>query len=284
MHQKPGGVTLACVLLAVLATTATADPGTGPQNDAGTGADAGDVRANATKVGIGILYGAALRPNDVDWYASSIEGGAASCVVARVHASASTYFALGAEEGGASRSAVFRTDPNEEDVAGVAGMTPLTTTLRAALVPGGPNFAGYDFRLDRVGAPVSGGDAGTEGDAGDAASTALAAARGCTQGRLTVLGSLDLRDTYSMQVGSNEVVTYSLAANAEGISLTLLNAVGEAVGPALMPGELATVSTSAPGTYYLSAARTSAVGDVGYVFGTSLGPEPSGCRPYCLGV
>lgn len=282
MHQKTGRVVLACILSAIMATTATADPGAGPQNDAGSGGDAGDVRANATAVQTAVRYAGALRPNDVDWYAAPVGATGASCIVARVQASAPTYFALGAEGGSSVGTAVIRAEPDRDAIAAVAGMGPLTTTLRSALVPGGPNFGSYGFQIDRVGIPAGAGDAGSPTDAGDSAAGAIPVAAGCVHGRLSVLGSVDLRDMYSMQVGAGEVVTYSLAANYDGLSLTLLDALGETVGPALVPGQLATVTTSSPGTHYLSVSRTSAVGDVGYVAAMSLGPEPSGCRPYCV--
>lgn len=269
---------LIVILVAWMATTAVADPG-GPQNDAGSGGDAGNVRSLATPISGATPYTASLRPNDIDWYAASFNGTTASCVTTHAKAAAATYVAIGVETTGANLSVPMLVTPGADTMGGVAGMMPLTATLRAAPAANASNFGSYDFRVDRVGVPSVNGDGPTAGDAGDSLATAMAAGVGCTGGHLTVLG--DSVDMYSIQVPAGQVVTYSLAANLGGINLGLLDSVGNAIGPVLDPGQSATVTTSG-GTYYMSAVRAGAVGDVGYVIGAVIGPEPAGCKPYCL--
>ena len=278
MHQRPGRVALLAVLLAVATTTAAADAG--GQNDAGTGADAGNARGSATTVAIGAQYlGNKLRVDDVDWYAAEVPGPAASCVRAVVSVNAPTYFALGAESGATKVGVPFRASPGSTTSAGVAGVSPLTATLRAAQTPGVEGQSKYDFRLELVEATGGGGDAGLIGDAGDSAGTATLVEPGCVKGALT---GIDIRDTFAIDVPAGDSLTYSLASASSAVRVALTDALGNTVGPSIAPGESARVAVSAPGTYYMSASQTTSFGDAAYVIGAVSGPEPTGCRPYCM--
>ena len=277
MSQRARRAVVLVFLLAWVSTDAFADSGW-RDNDAGTGADAGNSRAAATPVNLAIKYGGGASGSDIDWYATSVPASGASCVETRVHAENPMYFALGAEVADSTVSAPIRVNASEEGVAGIAGQTPLTATLRARRVPYTDSQTNYDFRLDRIGIPSGNLDGPTGVDAGDSASTAMPISFGCTGGHLAML---DLRDVFALQLPAGRVLTYSLAANSGGFSLALLDSIGNAVGPALDPGQVATASPPS-GTYYLSAQRSAGVTDVGYVIGALAGPEPTGCRPLCI--
>lgn len=281
MQNHGGRSFLIVILIAGMAATAVADPG-GPQNDAGSGSDAGDVRSAAVGIGPGLTYGGQLRPNDIDWYAASFQGAVPSCISATVQASSPIYAALAAEMSGTTVATPMAIAANGTATGGVAGMLPLTATLRVAGQQNAPNFGAYSFSLARVNIPNNANDGGVNADAGDSFASALPAAAGCIGGHLAVIPTVDQRDVYAIGVPSGTVVTYSLASNYNGIQLSLTDAVGNLLGPILAPGESAAVSASSPSTFYLTAARTTAVGDVGYVVGAIIGPSPDSCKPYCL--
>lgn len=269
------------LLVAILAASSVVADGGYHENDAGSGADAGDTRASATPIALGATYGSTAWFNDTDWFVSSVPSSNPACITARVHADAPTYFALGAESGDETAIAAVRVTSGEEGILGVAGQTPLTTALRVHRAPSSSWYPSNDFRLDRSSIPATNGDGlGGASDAGDSTSAAMPIGPGCTGGHLA-LTSVDVRDMFAIQIPAGRVVTYSFAATVPGISLGLVDAVGNAVGPALEPGEVATASPPS-GTYYLSAQRSTGVGDIGYLVGVIVGPEPSGCRPYCL--
>lgn len=277
MHQRSGRISLVAILLAVLTTTAAAD--SGGQNDANTGGDAGDTRATAVAVALGAPYvNNKLRAEDVDWYSTDVSPSGIACVRARVSASAPTYFALGIESPGLTRTAPFYAEQGRDAVGGLAGMTPLTATLRAAQkqVEG---TAKYNFTLERVAVPQVGGDGGSFSDAGESPSTAVPITPGCIGGNLQ---GLDIKDTYALNVPEGQVVTYTLASASSSIQLALVDAVGNALGPSIGPGEIGSVTLPTAQTVFLSSAQTSSVSDTNYAIGTIVGPEPTSCRPYCV--
>lgn len=266
-------------LVACMAGSAMADPGMN-DSDAGTGTDAGNTRAAAMSVASGITYGGRVRGSDIDWYMSNVAATGPSCVRTTGSADSASYFALGVENNAGTTSAPILLGEGVEAVGGVAGQTPLTSTLRIARASESGGAGMYSFRFERFGVPPS-GDAGTGDDVGNA-DFALPIAPGCIGGHLSAIGSLDMRDVYAVSVAPGQKVTYSLASNTGGHTLSLLNAAGETVGPILESGQLGSVALSTGGTYYLTAQRTTAIGDVGYIAGVIVGPEPTGCRPYCL--
>lgn len=275
-----GSSVVLTVLVACMASTAMADPGN-TDNDAGSGADAGGTRASALAVSYATTYAGRVRGNDVDFYTASMPASAASCVRAVGTSESSAYFGLGIESAEGSTAAPILIGQGTQAAGGLAGPTPLTSSLRVARAPNADGPGHYTFRFEREGIPAA-GDGGTGSDVGNA-DAALPVQPGCIGGHLAAIGSLDMRDVYAITVGAGQVVTYSLAANTGGHGLSLLNAAGEAIGPTLEAGGLAAVAVPASGTYYLSQQRTTAIGDVGYVMGVVVGPDPSTCRPYCLG-
>lgn len=277
MHQRSGRLTLLALFLALISTTAAADAG--GQNDAGTGADAGNTRAMATPVSIGASYlNNKLRVDDVDWYAADVPAPGLACIRARGTAGGPTYFALGVESPGVTRSAPFYVDAGRESTGGVAGLTPMTATLRVAQARA-DGATKYNFSLERVSIPQPGGDAGSYSDAGETPSTAIPVSPGCLGGNLE---GLDIKDTYALAVGEGEAVTYTLASASNTLRLTLVDAVGNALGPSIAPGEIASVSFAAPSTVYLTSAQTSSVSSTNYAVGSIVGPDPAGCRPMCM--
>lgn len=278
MHRKSVRTVIVALLLAGLTTSASA--GSSWKNDAGSGTDAGDTRALATGVSFGTSYVGTFTPADTDWYAASASASGPACVVATAETTTTAFFTLGTESSSGSSAAPMRVTPDARGVAGVAAMTPLTATLRVRDDPStGYGYGYYGFRLDRVGIPAA-GDAGAMGDAGDSIGSATRASSGCIGGRLSPL-DFDLRDVYAVEVLAGDAVTYSLAS-AGDVRLVLVDALGNAIGPTLEPGQIATVPVDSSGTYYMSTSSTS-MSDDGYVSGLTLGPEPTSCRPYCLG-
>lgn len=270
---------LATFLVACMASTAMADPGN-TDNDAGSGADASDLRSGAYAVSYGQTYAGRVRGSDIDWYSASLAATGPSCVRTSGSSASPAFFGLGMEEADGTTTTPILLGAGEEAAGGVAGLTPLTSTLRVARASTDGGTGHYSFRFDRMGIPAS-GDGGTGGDVGNA-DAALAIKPGCVGGHLAAIGSLDMRDVYAVSVAPGEVVTYSLASNTGGHTLSLLDMAGEAIGPVLESGGLAAVSVPTGGTYFLSTQRTTAIGDVGYVLGVAVGPDPSTCRPYCL--
>ena len=268
---------LSAVLVACMASTAMADPGHS-DNDAASGSDAGNTQAQALLVEYGRLYQGRVRGNDVDWFAAQYGTSAPSCIRVTATASTSSYFTLGQQDTTGSMSAPILVGSGARAAGGIAGLSPLSTSLRVARASGVDGPGHYDFQLDRIG-PSLGTDAGTA-DAGTGVD-ALPTAPGCVPGMLT--GISDGADGYKITVQPGEVVTYSFATSGTGATLTLLNAAGQAVGPALQSGELAEVPLSTGGTYFLTAQRSASFSEVGYVAGIVVGPDPSGCRPYCMG-
>lgn len=271
---------LATILVACMASTAMADPGNS-DNDAGSGADAGNVRESALLVSYATTYNGRVRGNDIDHYSASLAASGPACIRTTGTSESDAYFGVGLEDVDGSTSAPILIGQGTQAAGGLAGLTPLTSTLRVARASGGEGPGHYSFRFDRVGIPAS-GDGGTGYDVGNA-DGALPVQPGCIGGHLSAIGSLDMRDVYAITVPPGQIVTYSLTANTGGHTLSLLNAAGDAVGPALEAGGLATVAVPTSGTYYLTAQRTTAIGDVGYIAGVVVGPDPSACRPYCLG-
>jgi len=277
MHQKVGRFALVAILVATMMVTATAD--SGQNNDAGSGADAGNTRDTATKIQLATTYSARLRAGDVDWYAADVTNAAPTCVLARASANSPTYLALGVESPALRASAPIYVTSGQEGRAGIAGIAPLTATLRASPPTADANASKYDFNITTILAPTTGGDLGTSFDAGESTGSAMPTTPGCTMGTLR---GLDLRDVYSLSIAANQVITYTLASQESGVTLTLLDSLGNIIGPTIARGESASVLTSTSGTYFLSSSRSTSVSDSGYAIGTIVGPEPSGCRPYCM--
>lgn len=269
------------VLVVCMASTAVADPGSN-DNDAGSGADAGNVRSAALLVEYGQTYAGRVRGSDIDWYEANVGSSGVTCVEMTATSSAPSYFAFGQENAAGTTSSPILLGAGTTAKGGIAGALPLASTLRVARAQadGGPGY--YDFRFARS-TITSGGDGGSSNDAGGSAAEAMPITPGCLSGHLSAIGSLDMKDIYQISVAPGEVVTYSLASNTGGHTLSLLNAAGDVVGPVLETGQRATVALPTSGSYYLAAQRTTAVGDVGYLVGAVVGPDPTGCRPYCVG-
>lgn len=265
------------ILVALMVTSATAASG---DNDANSGADAGNARETATAVALGTTHQAYLTKGDIDWFVGDVGGTAAGCVSLRGLSNMPSYFALAAETTSGTITAPLRSTNEVEFTGGVAGMTPMTTTLRARGIDD-TKQGHYNFRLDRVGVPNGSGDGPSGVDAGARPEDAMPVQPGCIGGHLAILPTPDARDVFRVNVGPDEVVTYSLAANVDGVTLALVSAADTLVGPVLDPGEVAAVAVPS-GSYFLSAQRSNAVGDVGYIAGVMVGPDPTGCRPYCL--
>lgn len=278
MHQRSGRIFVAAILLAVMTTTAAADGG--GQNDGGSGTDAGNTRSSATTVPLGTWFvGNKLRFDDVDWYAASVSGPGASCVSARVQASAPIYAALGAESTALALSAPFYADSKRDASGGIAGITPLTATLRFAQVDPSVGQAKYNFSITRLDATAATSDAGTGADAPERITSATPISPGCVGG---TLGGLDLSDKYAIAAEAGQALTYTIGTTSSDVTLTLLDTLGNVLGPTIGAGESATIILDTSGTYYLSADQSTSLGTSSYAVGLLAGPEPSSCRPYCL--
>lgn len=273
----------------VLAGTALADHAT---DDAGAGTDAGNTQAAAMPIAYG-AYGGHLAPRDWDWFRVEAPSAGPRCIQADVSGENHDTARLTVESPDRARS--LRAQFPGGGSASLALAVPAVARTYFDITPSG-NLPGsgdparpghYAFHLRETGIPVGNmGDALTSGDAGNEISKATPAPGPCIGGRIDPLRNIgDARDVYSITVGAGQVVTYSFAATGSPgvLTLSLLDAAGESVGPALVSGQVAQVQVPA-GTYYLSASRVSlATEEVGYVIGIIQGPPDPGssCRPYC---
>lgn len=284
------------VLLAALSIIVSDATARRPQNDAGTGMDAGDTQATATPLSSYGAYAGQMAAKDADWFAIAFAEDGPACV--RLEAGSSeryraTLLAQG-EEG--SRSATLFTDATARREASFVVPSLQRTLVGFEGVPSGqktkaaPGTYAFDVRATPASALVGSGDALSGMDAGDALASALAKPDACFGGSLA--SGADLLDTYAFEVAPGEGGVLSFA-QASGLPLeaVVLDGAGATVA-SVASGGIASVAFPAPGTYALQVrfAQTDlpapmASADAAYVLDLVLGPDDppgSGCRPYCL--
>ena len=271
---------LVAFLVATQATLANAPP----QNDGGLGGDAGGSRATATPLAAHGRYSGELRALDDDWFTMARSSGPA-CVW--MDASGDTY---------ADATLALRSGERSYGVRAplVLGMTTRLAVAGSAVSqawfgfertvnPAGNDAARPRFYNFTVAESGTMDDGGMPGDAGGSMAMARGLSAGCSGGRLQPLAGLgDSVDVYAFRLVAPGQVVYSLGASGP-VDLTLVDASGAQVGPAVATDGIATTSLPA-GTFYLRLAAMGGTEVTAYVIGL-LGPDPppgNPCRPHCL--
>lgn len=245
-------------------------------DDAGSGADAGGSTQTAMSLAYG-AYHANLTPGDADWFVFPA-GATLGCMEARVLTShamrvgfgAGSATAIGSLSGGA-----FGTALAIGSVPPLLGALPDEEPWDAASV--GP----YSFSVG-VNAATLVGDTNRD-DASSTTGGALPVPGDCFRGHFRSDGS-DI-DLYSFEAGMGEVATYTVAqSGGAGSSAFVLDTSGAPLGDPVVPGEIGQVALPAAGRYYVGAISVAHDTSSTYALALAVGPEPSGCRPYCLGI
>lgn len=271
------------ILIAVSMGTALAGSG----NDAGSGSDAGDSRDMALLLPGAGTYQARAQGSDQDWF--RLNGpGAPQCVKANGGGDQQFSVAVSGLFDDQGRTVGTKSQPGKKANLGLA--IPNLASGYVQIKPAAGNSGGdYSFGLSLVGVPpVSAGDALTSSDAGNSISTAISAPGPCIGGHLVPVTSIsDPADVYAVSAAAGDVITYSLAtdANPALTQLSLLDSSGSSVASSIASGGVGTFSVPMSGTYFLSITRLSGEQtDVGYLLGVIVGPPDDsgpGCRPYC---
>lgn len=285
----PRAILMASLVTMTLAT-ALADHAT---DDAGTGVDAGNTKETATVVPYGAHHGY-LSPRDVDWYRAASASTGPRCVEARatgenndtvrltIDSLTRTRSVTGSFPAGGSKSLALAVP----DVQGAYFDIAASPNSPNSGDPARPGHYDFTFSAMRVPSP-SAGDALTGADAGGSLERATPAPGACFGGTIAPLSGMgDMRDVYSVKAVAGEAITYGFAVSGDpgALTLTLLDASGKAIGPALASGQYASVQVPTSGTYYLAASQGSVgADDIGYLVSVMIGPpEPgSACRPQC---
>lgn len=283
--RRTTAIAIAATLFAATAWAASA-------NDAGSGADAPDTRAEALAVPLGSHEGN-LSPRDVDWYSVAASASSPVCVSATHHAHSNQTVTFSTTSASGEPKDT-RTVVREDETRAMGFATTSLERVHYGIEPSDndPNQGdparpgGYGFSLATQGpSSLSSGDALTGGDAGATTDGALPLDAGCTGGTLRALTGLgDDRDVYAFTADAGDLVWYSLgAATGAAIELELLDAAGDPVGLAIGAGDAAGYYVPDGGSFYLATSTTS-LDDLSYLIGITIGPDPpgSGCRPYCL--
>lgn len=257
----------------------------GVNDDAGTGTDAGETRATALVMGFGASYGS-MNPSDVDVFSAPV-GSGPECVALSASANNPAYAALTLTRDGDERTSVLALSPGATAATGIVRGTRDGTFVRFAPVPNASVITGYQFQVSAMTgyADPSTGDALSLGDAGQVVSEALQAPGPCFGGRLTRTDFLDTKDAYLVPARAGETIRYSLATSipAMGAQLTLLDARGAAIGSTVTANGVGEAVAPTDGTYVLMMSSSStSTRDLDYLVGWGSGPDPNGCRPYCM--
>lgn len=244
--------------------------------DAGTGSDAGGSPGAAMPLGYGAYQGN-LTPGDVDWF-SFPSGPALGCMEASfltAHPMRVGYGAGTTTLTGGLVEGMFGT------TLAVGSLPPLLGALPDVAPWDTLSVGPYRFEVS-VAPPALAGDT-KQRDAPASTTGAPAVPGACFSGHFRADGS-DV-DVYTFTAQGGDVATYSIArSGGAGATAILLDATGQQVGAAVAPGEIGTFAIPQTGTYYAVAASAPSDDSSTYALALVWGPEPSGCRPYCLGM
>ncbi len=301
-----GGILL-CSTLVVAGTgdlTSRADrllvqtqPGS-DSGDAGTGADASELRTAPTRLpGPGRYSGSLDSSSDVDWFGLSPDS-TNVCVEAAASGTATTQVTLDIPGLATVRTEAHKGQNRAVDMAlAGAGASDLrfgfTDGHDRARAPGSWSFELETFTPRQL---LADGDAGSGADAGDTTATASRIDEGCSGGTLP---AGDAADVYQIDAKRGDTLTFSLAglSGITDVQADLLDATGETL-MTVGHNDVGTYTFDARGTYHLKvhtdgdrtlgqAAALDAGTDLwshedddGYILGLD-GPEPRPCDPSC---
>lgn len=249
----------------------------GVLSDAGTSGDAGGSPGTAMSLAYG-SYEGNLTPGDADWFAFPAPS-APMCLSARVFSAHAMRVAVGAGASaglvGGMEDGFFATTLAVEPVATRVGALPDAAPWDAVSV--GP----YAFDVAAALAPVAGDS--REDDATSVPALADPVPGPCFSAYFDD-DEEDGRDVdvWSFDAVASERATVSLAVGA-GMAgaLRVVDASGAVVAGPIASGELAEFVIPADGSFWLVAqSLTSREG--AYTVALVMGPDPTGCRPYCV--
>lgn len=291
-------VLLIAIVVGLPATHALIASAASNGNDAGTNADASDLKAAPTVLprGYGFYEGNLSSKDGGDWYAVASPSAGPTCVESVSTATNYDLSTLSVNTGAGTRT-VQRGSPQSVPLKlAIATNSVSQATFGIESAPNQPHQGDparpgyYNFTMRARSAADFPSDALSGRDAPSGAQNAVTAPAGCFGGKFStaVVGILDDVDNYTFSAKAGQQVFYSFAYPGDPgvLTLTLYDAAGRAVGPAITSNQMASVNVPTDGPFYLTAASAS-VYEKEYLIGLILGPDDppgSGCRPYCLVV
>lgn len=270
-HSRPFVIVVFCATLPSLASALPI-----VLDDAGTGTDAGDTRESALALAYG-AYEGNLTVKDTDWYRFGDAATTLGCLDVTAMASTSMRFEIATEGttvGGLADEGVFTTVLAS---AGRASFGVLSDEVPWSAASVGP----YSFALAHS-PPWATGDT-VLNDAPEFAAFASRVPEKCF-GASFRHDAPDV-DVWTFGAGALDLVTYSFAvdSNAVGI-LDILGPGGDVIAGPIGSGDAGQFLAPTNGTYSVRTSSYSSSETSQYVVGLAVGPEPSTCRPYCLGL
>lgn len=253
------------VLVTLLAPIAWALPAPGILDDAASGMDAGNTSSAAMPLAYG-SYAGNLTLGDADWFAFPATS-APACLRASVGSLHAMRVGVGADPGidlvGGLQEGIFQTTLAVAPGAQRLGMLPDESPWDVVSV--GP----YAFALD-VRSPAVLADDGDVVPA-DCFGAALKD------------DHVDV-DSFFFDANEGDIAVYSAAVGQGSLSVAIKDASGAIVGSFVPSGSAGQVTIPVDGTYTLTTVGRATGGNQLYTAALVVGPEPSGCRPYCLGA
>lgn len=274
---------LIAVLLGGLASAAPS------QNDAGSGGDAGNTRAQALALSAYGAYTGELKNSDdtSDWYTITDAPSGPACIEMRESSEKIRGTRLTIVEGAMEKTVTAEHGDNGMSVLAIAASEVNASYLNINSGYGsGVNARSgpYSFSLNAY-RTVSTPDAGTGIDAGNNRANAIPIAAGCHGGRLGYGQiALDTIDYYRIDLQAGDRIVASLGADLGAPLMMLIedtqgNALTTTVGP---DGMLAYTSATNQPVYLKTSSSSLSPAQFPYLVGIVVGPpgEP-GCNPTC---
>jgi hypothetical protein len=252
-------------------------------NDAGTGTDASNDRANPTMLASWGSYWGNLTSHDADWYGVNNTSAASGpfCFELDATGPSNVLATLGYRGVGVDHAVTAPVSPDASHPISLflaASQAPtayagLTTTTDYT----GPQLR-YQFNLTGTATPPSVAPNGPTPHG--LLTNAVPLPGPCAAGALDPLGGLGhTTDVYSFNGSAGQQIVYSLGSTASDTQLRVVDGNDAVVAPAIGPDAVGNATLPATATYYLVASESASTSVVGYV-AALLGPG-SPCHPYC---
>lgn len=275
-HLRRGARLAFAMFVGLLLPAATASL---TQNDAGSGADAGNTPDASLRLRDPGAWTGTLPANDpADWYSWKFSSVTRPwCVEAGATSDALLQGTFSAISAAGTREASFLASPVRTGFVGLAGLDIKGAYLGIEdYIDAGSTAYGFSFKAT---SGSTGGDGGTGADAPSTPSGAPRVPSGCFGGTLSPSRG-DAADVYRFDASAGDSIVFTIASVGDGAKLSLLSASG-AVLASIDPSMVGTFSIDSPGTYSLS---TSSSSDSAYAIGLCgpiCGPPEQPCEPMC---
>ncbi|HEX2021583.1 MAG TPA: hypothetical protein VHH36_02660 [Candidatus Thermoplasmatota archaeon] len=284
IHVRRWVVVLA-VCAALTAHSAVADV---VQNDAASGADAGNSMSAPLRLarGYGYHQGNLTDSDGTDWYkAKTSTRHDPVCVSAGVDSHGllvSSHLVAVANDD--AREIVARPVPLRTNFMGVASPGLQGALVGVQALGGVVGVSGYDFNVLQRAASLGSGDGGSGADAGNTSATAVRFSADCVMGTLDPAAG-DAVDVYRFDGRAGDKVALSLADSIGAATVSFLSPGGDLLGRLTSANDLA-LSLPSTGTYTLSASVGGGAGNpVTYILAAcspNCEPPPVPCEPACI--